>query len=107
MGARKEYEEALRLDPENPDPYNIGLLLGEHENDFDGAIAAIQSYRTRGGEHRNRADTLLNSFQERKEEFEADVARKQKREADRKKREEETRLAAEYEAMQDQWRKEK
>lgn len=105
--AKTEYETALRLEPENPDPYiNIGLLLGQYKNDFDGGIAAIQQYRSRGGEHSARADELLTSFQERKSKFEADVARKVKRDADRAKREEEARLAAEYEAMQDQWRQE-
>jgi tetratricopeptide (TPR) repeat protein len=105
--SKKAYEEALRLNPEDPSPYiNIGVLLGEHETDFDGAIVALQSYRTRGGEHRARADGLLTSFQERKQKFEADLERKQKREAERKKREEESRLAAEYEAMQAQWRAE-
>ena len=105
--SKKAYEEALRLNPEDPSPYiNIAVLLGEHESNFDGAIVAVQSYRTRGGEHSARADGLLTSFQERKQKFEADLARKQKREADRKKREEEARLAAEYEAMQAQWREE-
>ena len=104
--ARQSYETALRIAPENPDPYiNIGLLLGQHENDFDGGIAAIQQYRSRGGQHASTADSLLGEFQQRKEKFEADLARQAKREADRKKREEEARLAKEYEAMQEQWRK--
>ncbi|MGB0639123.1 MAG: tetratricopeptide repeat protein, partial [Myxococcota bacterium] len=105
--ARTEYETALKLDPENPDPYiNIGLLLGEHVKDFAGGIAAIQTYRSRGGAHRKRADDLLTEFQKRKKKYEDDIARKSKREADNRKREEEARLAAEYEAMQEQWRKE-
>ena len=105
--ARKEYEEALQLEPENPDPHiNIGLLLGNYADDFDGAIVAIQSYRSRGGAHQATANTLLTDFQKRKQDFEADVARKAKREDDRKKREEESRLAAEYEATQAQWREE-
>ncbi|MEC9390588.1 MAG: tetratricopeptide repeat protein [Myxococcota bacterium] len=105
--ARQSYETALKLEPENPDAYiNIGLLLGQHENDFEGGIAAIQQYRTRGGDHSATADALLGEFQQRKEKFEADLARQAKREADRKKREEEARLAAEYEAMQAQWREE-
>ena len=80
--SKKAYEEALRLNPEDPSPYiNIAVLLGEHESNFDGAIVAVQSYRTRGGEHSARADGLLTSFQERKQKFEADLARKRKREA--------------------------
>jgi tetratricopeptide (TPR) repeat protein len=105
--ARKSYDLALELDPGNPDPYiNISLLLGDHLHDYSGAIAAIQSYRSRGGAHRERADGLLTGFKDRKEKFQADVARKRKRESDRKKREDETRLAAQHEATQALWREE-
>jgi len=49
--AEKAYRKALALDPANPAPhFNLGVLLGDYQKDYDGAIASFNTYVAAGGE---------------------------------------------------------
>jgi tetratricopeptide (TPR) repeat protein len=105
--SRKEYEKAIELDGENLDPYlNLALLLGNHVGDIEAGISSIQTYRSRGGADRGRADEILKDLEKRKADRDRSATNQKRREAEAKKREAQERKAREYEAMQDKWRQE-
>ena len=64
----KAYEDALALDPGNPDPLlNLALLRGYHQkpNDLEGGIASIEDYSRRGGRDQERASKILGELKEK------------------------------------------
>jgi len=84
--AKTAYERALALRPAGPDPhFNLGILLGDYEKDYDGAVAAFNRYIAAGGSDRELAQTHIKAVQKEQDR----AARRVKAEAERKEREEE------------------
>lgn len=89
--ARKAYEQALVLRPTDPTPhFNLGILLGDYEKDYDGAIAAFQRYVDSTGPDADRARQYIE-----------DVTKEKKR-AERRARSEAKRLEREAERARQQ-----
>lgn len=83
--AKRAYEEALRLDPRNPEPLrNLAVLYGDHMKAYDAAVQAIEDYRKAGGGPTAELDAWITSL--RKEQKKADD--KRRREEEKRKREE-------------------
>jgi tetratricopeptide (TPR) repeat protein len=86
--AKRVYEDALRLDPRNPEPYrNLAVLYGDSMKSYDAAVDSIEKYRQAGGGTPAELDQWVSAL--RKE---------QKRIEDRKKREAKQREAEAAEA---------
>lgn len=86
--ARREYEEALRLAPNDASPLlNIGILLGDYKKDYDGALVAYQSYLDRQGPQAELAESYIASTQ-REQERVARAERARKQREDRRKQKE-------------------
>ncbi|MBX2800297.1 MAG: tetratricopeptide repeat protein [Myxococcales bacterium] len=84
--AKAAYRKALSLDPANPTPhFNLGILLGDYEKDYDGAVAAFNQYIAAGGSEGERAAKYIEDVTREKERAE----RRARAEAERKRREEE------------------
>lgn len=87
--ARKAYEQALVLDPADPTAhFNLGILLGDYEKDYDGAIAAFQRYVDAGGADAARASQYIDDVGKEKERAERKAraeAKRREREAERAK----------------------
>lgn len=85
--ARKAYEQALVLRPDDPTPhFNLGILLGDHEKDYDGAIAAFERYVLAKGAQVERAATYIDEVRKEKERAERRAraeAKRREREAER------------------------
>ena len=78
--AKKEYETALTLDGKNPEPWrNLGVLYGDYEKDYDGALNAISQYRAAGGGPVADLDLWVASIQKIKAKAEKDKAREEAR----------------------------
>lgn len=76
--ARRAYEEALRLDPKNPEPLrNLAVLYGDYMKAYDAAVQALEDYRKAGGPGAE-VDAWIQS-----------VRKEQKRAEERKRKEEE------------------
>lgn len=76
--AKRSYEEALRLDPKNPEPYrNLAVLYGDYMKAYDAAVQALEDYRKAGG-----AAAEIDAWIQA-------VRKEQKRAEDRRRREEE------------------
>lgn len=79
--AKRSYEEALRLDPYNPEPHrNLAVLYGDYMKAYDMALAEIDILRRSGV-----AASELDPWQQ-------SIAKEQDRATRRKKKDEEARL---------------
>lgn len=79
--AKRAYDDAMRIDPKNPEPLrDLAVLYGDYMKAYDAAVQAIEDYRKAGGGPSAELDAWITSL--RKE---------QKKAEDRKRREEERR----------------
>jgi tetratricopeptide (TPR) repeat protein len=91
--AKKLYQRALELKPENPDPYfNLGILAGDYFKLYDESKADFQKYIDMGGKEKTLATDYIAAVD--KEAKKADrkakaAAEKKAREEERKRQEEE------------------
>ncbi len=84
--ARKAYEQALVLNPEGAKAhFNLGILFGDYEKDYDASISAFERYVAAGGTEAERASEYIEDVQKEKERAE----RRARAEAARRAREEE------------------
>lgn len=82
------YNEALRLDPGNPEPHrNLAVLYGDYLKSYDQALSEIEAYRRNGGNQAGDLDAWIAQLKKDKEKAEK---RKKKEEDDRRKREAES-----------------
>ena len=89
------YQKALELDPTNPDPYlNLAVLLGDHQQRYDEALDAIETYRKEGGDREELVGEWETALTKAKKKYERAQARKKRRE-EAKRREELARQAEE------------
>ncbi len=100
--AKSSYEKALTLDPTNPAPhFNLGILLGDYNKEYDAAIAAFNQYIDAGGPESAVASEYIADISKEKARAEkrakADADRKV-RDAERKDRERLLEQAEEEEA---------
>ena len=87
--AKRAYEEAMRLDPRNPEPLrNLAVLYGDYMKAYDAAVQAIEDYRKAGGGPAAELDAWVTAVRKEQKKAE-DNAR---READKRKREEADKL---------------
>jgi len=81
--SRQSYQEALKIEPGNPDVwFNLGILLGDHLKDYDESLKAFQRYLDAGGSQQELAGTYMKKIE--KERSRAD--KKRKSEEERKQR---------------------
>jgi tetratricopeptide (TPR) repeat protein len=65
--ARGAYERSLTLAPSDPTGlFNLGILLGDYQKDYDGGVAALERYVTAGGSEADRARTYINDLTDEK-----------------------------------------
>lgn len=84
--ARAAYQRALEIDPRNPDPhFNLGVLTGDYEKNYPGAIAEFQQYLQLGGKEAALANEYIEAIQREQKQQE----KRKKAEEDKKRREEE------------------
>lgn len=77
--ARKSYEDALLLDPRNPEPHrNLAVLYGDYMKAYDAAVESVEAYRKAGGGKPEELDAWV-----------AAIRKEQKKVEDRRKRDEE------------------
>ncbi|MCO4744423.1 MAG: tetratricopeptide repeat protein [Proteobacteria bacterium] len=89
--AEAAYEEAMKVDAENPAPmFNMGILDGDYRKDYGKGIKALQSYIDMGGERADVAAKYIEGLE------------KEKRRAERRRQREEQRKQAEAEAAERQ-----
>lgn len=78
------YQESLRADPQNPEPYrNLAVLYGDYQKNYDAAVNAIDQYRKAGGGPPAELDAWVAAL--RKDQKRAED--KRKRDEERKKKE--------------------
>ena len=84
--AEAAYNKALELNPADPSPhFNLGVLLGDFKKDYDGAVAAFNTYIQAGGDKSALATEYINEVEKEKKR----AARRQKALEDKRKRDEE------------------
>lgn len=82
--AKAAYDEALRLNPQSPEPYrNLAVLYGDYMKSYDAAMDALERYRQAGG---GPADEL--------DKWKKDLEKAKKKAEDQKRKEEEARQKA-------------
>lgn len=86
--AKRAYEEAMRLDPKNPEPLrNLGVLYGDYMKAYDAAVQAVEDYRRAGGGPAAELDAWVASI--RKEQDKARRMEERRRKEEERKRAEE------------------
>jgi tetratricopeptide (TPR) repeat protein len=102
--AEKAYRKALTLNPANPAPhFNLGVLLGDYQKDYDGAISAFTTYVSAGGERAELAEEYISDVEKEKKRAErrakarADKAKRDAERAEKKRLLEEAAAAEEAE----------
>ena len=99
--AQALYQQALDLDPRNPDPYlNLAVLQGDYMRAYDAALASIDRYVAAGGQNRTLADTWRAELADAKVKYEKELERKRKRDERDAKRKADEAGAAEYQRIQ-------
>lgn len=99
--AQSLYQQALDLDPGNPDPYlNLAVLQGDHMRAYDAALASIDRYLAAGGARTALAEQWRTELAASKDKYERELDRKRKREEREKQRAEEEQLARQHEENQ-------
>jgi len=97
--AKRCYENALRLDPKNPEPYrNLAVLYGDHLKDYDAALQTIDAYRHAGGGPAEDLTAWEESIKKEQLRKKKEEERRLKNEAKQKAEEEANRKAADEEA---------
>jgi Tfp pilus assembly protein PilF len=65
--AEAAYRKALQLNPSDPAPhFNLGVLLGDFKKDYDGAVAAFNTYVQAGGEKSSLATEYITEIEKEK-----------------------------------------
>lgn len=90
--AKHAYQEALRLNPKDPEPHrNLAVLYGDYMKAYDAAVQAIEDYRKAGGGKAEELDAWVASIRKEQKKIED----RKRRDEERKRKEEEARRAAE------------
>lgn len=102
--AKRMYELAMQEKPTDPAPFlNMGVLLGDYFKDYDGAVAAFNSYLERGGKEVDTVEQYIedvNKEKARAEKQKQREAERQRRAAEKAERERLLKEAAEKEAAE-------
>ncbi|MDP6933987.1 MAG: tetratricopeptide repeat protein, partial [Myxococcota bacterium] len=62
--AKASYQKALDLDPSNPDPYlNLAVIHGDHLQEFESAIEALDNYVANGGTDEERVAAWMEDIE--------------------------------------------
>lgn len=78
------YNEALRLDPANPEPHrNLAVLYGDYMKAYEQAIGEVEAYRRNGGNQAGDLDAWIAQIKKDKEKADK---RQKKEEDERRKR---------------------
>lgn len=84
--AIRAYQEALRLDPGNPEPHrNLAVLYGDYMKAYDAAVKSIEDYRRAGGGPPQDLDAWIAALRKEQQK----VEESKRKEEDRRKRQEE------------------
>jgi len=93
--AIRMYNEALKLDPGNPEPHrNLAVLYGDYMKSWDTAVAEIEAYRRGGGGPAAELDAWSAQLLKDKEK----ALKRQRKEEDARRKDEEERRQKEAEA---------
>lgn len=89
------YNQALRIDPGNPEPHrNLAVLYGDYMKAYEQAISEIQAYRKNGGNQAGDLDAWIAQLQKDQSKETDRAAKKKKKEEDERKKREAAEAAA-------------